>query len=174
LRRKIAAVLVLSLAVKLLTAWALALGISILIARAALGVTGGRLLAVAVLALAPALLVVVIMATRRLPASDRLLAFLDARQHLGGLLVASGEVELGDWRPRVDSPARISAGWQGRSWWVALACSWLFLAVALLVPVSDPWAGSGRGLDVNQEVEQLTTAVEVLEELRLSSPKGPT
>jgi hypothetical protein len=172
LRRKIAAVLALSLGIRVLTVWALVLGTSTLIARAALGVTGGRLLVVAGLILAPAFLVVAILAVRRVPPTDRLLAFLDARQHLGGLLVASGEVELGDWQSQVVSSARVSVRWQARSWSVVLACSWLYLAVALVVPVSSPWTGDrSRGLDVDQEVEQLTTAVEVLEEVRFVEPE---
>ncbi|MBO4527088.1 MAG: hypothetical protein J5743_05645 [Victivallales bacterium] len=106
-----------------------------------------------------------------LPMWQRLLAWMDASQHGGGLFVTALETDLGDWRPpmpiAVDLPETVP-------WKPAIApllLSILFLIGAQMIPITIKTVKEEHQLDVSEKVAELEEKVEFLEESSLLPEK---
>lgn len=112
------------------------------------------------------------VAGRRLPDDRTLLAVLDSRGGLGGLLMASAEVEPGRWRGRMERVPEVGAQWSGagRSAAVLAGCI-LLCAACMLAPYQGRVASAKGRLNVDEEVAQLVRQLDVLSETGALTPE---
>jgi hypothetical protein len=112
----------------------------------------------------PAVMAAAIISRRQVPSRASIRALLDQRNSCGGLLMASGDVTLGDWRSRMPAIDLPRVRWQNPGPWWVFAASILFLAASLAVPVRFATSNSPRTLDVAREMNDLAEKIEVLKE----------
>ena len=108
---------------------------------------------------------------RRLPDWRRLLAWMDASQHGGGLYVTALETDLGEWRPAVPSATVMPENPQWKPTIIPLLLSLAFLIGAQAIPISEKIMPKGHHLDVSDKVAELEEKVEFLEESSLLPEK---
>jgi hypothetical protein len=146
-----------------ITIWSFLWGTVALVLRA---VSGAQLMPLlwGALGFLPAVLAAAITSRRQVPSRASIRALLDQQNGCGGLLMASGDVILGDWRSRMPAIDLPRVRWRNpRSWWV-FASSILFLLASLAVPVRFASLNSPRGLDVGHEVNAIAEKIEALKE----------
>ncbi len=163
LRQKIAFVLSCKYAVGLATVWAFVWGTVVLVLCAELGAS--RLILLWGLAGLPvAVAIGVAVALRRLPALSTLRAMLDERSHCGGLLMADGEAEIGNWRQEMPDTSQTTVRWSGGRSWGLLAVAAVFVALAFWVPERFAGADTSNPLEVGDKVDRLAKQIQVLKE----------
>lgn len=143
------------------TLWLFVWGVTCLIVRASSAAPTSRLLWGA-LGLVGALVIAVWQARRACPAEPALRAWLDERNHCGGLLMAAEENRVGEWpTPPVSAPR---LRWRSRSAWGMLALASSFVALSLLVPTQLNSARGAQALDLTRETDQLKADLQTLQE----------
>jgi hypothetical protein len=165
--RRLARRLVLTITLKhslaLATIWSFLWGTVALVLRAVSGAELAPLLWGA-LGFLPAVLAAAVVSRRQVPSRASLRALLDQRNSCGGLLMASGDVTLGDWRSRMPALDLPRVRWRNpRARWV-FAASILFLLASLLAPVRFASLNPPRALDVGREVNDLAQKIAALKE----------
>ncbi len=161
--RKLATLLTLKHALILITLWCFAWGTLALILRAAGGVQRESLL----WGLAGFLIIIVaaaLMARKQLPSRNAVRALLDRQNECGGLLMAEGDVTLGDWQERIPEINLPKLRWKSSKAWGLFAASAVFVVMCLFVPVRFASMNNGRSLDVSREVNDLAEKIETLKE----------
>jgi hypothetical protein len=165
--RRLARRLVLAIALKhslaFTTIWCFLWGTVALVLRA---VSGANLMPLlwGALGFLPAVLAAAVISRRQAPSRASIRALLDQRNSCGGLLMASEDMTLGDWRSRMPAIDLPRVRWRNPgSWWV-FAASILFLLASLAVPVRLASLNSPRALDVGREVNDLAQKIEALKE----------
>lgn len=151
-----------------LIAWGLAFGTLLLAARA-LGLMrpvvwwlgGASLVGLAAFRLA--------RMRRRLPSRSTLRAVLDARGGLGGLLVASGDADLGEWARTLPAPVEPRLVRAGPPLSLPALLAVAFVGLAAFLPLR--LAAIRRPLDVSRETARLTEEVEALKEAEALPPE---
>ncbi len=108
---------------------------------------------------------------RRLPDWQRLLAWMDAAQHGGGLYVTALETDLGAWQP---APPTANDLPENPPWKPAIApllLSIAFLLGAQAIPISEQLSIKEHHLDVSEKVAELEEKIAFLEESSLLPEK---
>ena len=108
---------------------------------------------------------------RHLPNWRRLLAWMDAAQHGGGLYVTALETDLGEWKPTTPTADELP---ETISWKPAIApllLSIAFLIGAQMIPISEKPIIKEHHLDVSEKVAELEEKIEFLEESSLIPEK---
>jgi len=123
---------------------------------------GGILLAVAT---------AILTSHRRLPDWRRLLAWMDASQHGGGLFVTALETDLGEWQPPEPSATVLPENPPWRQTLVPLLLSLLFLFGAQAIPISEKVIAKEHHLDVSEKTAELEEKIDFLEETSLLPEK---
>ena len=103
--------------------------------------------------------------TKRLPSSEAVIVWLDARSNGGGLMIAAAEEAASAWKARRDKIAvpRISWDTWGREVLLGL-CGVAFLLCAILAPQKMREVHVGkRVLDIQDETKKIENQLEVLE-----------
>ncbi len=162
--RKLAFTLMLKHALLLATIWCFVWGTVALVLRATIHSPRKPLLWGAA-GIAIAAMAAVVMARRQLPKRNAVRALLDERNDCGGLLMASADAEIGDWRmPDLALPRlRFS---NPRAWGL-LAASVAFVAISLLIPIRFATTSAARPLEVTKETENLSAQIEALKEAQI-------
>jgi len=168
-RSRIFGVLSLRYALMGLTGWAVAWGTASLALRACRWASPTQLLW-GLAGILPCLIAAVRIASRSVPPDPQIAAALDRNNAAGGLMMAGLETDIGQWRSRVPAGADLQCRWQGRNWWLALAAAATFAVAMLLLPDRMLATPTPHVLDVNREVERLTTQIETLERERIIPP----
>jgi len=166
--RRLTGLITLKYALSFLTLWSFGWGIAALVWRVTAGLPRwwlwvgivGALLAVGL---------AVVLAQRRRPTRATVSALLDQQSHCGGLLMASGEARLGEWRDRMPEPRLPRLRWRAARAWALLAASAVFVIVSLVAPVRWASMNAGRTLDVGSEAQKLAAEIEMLKEEKLLS-----
>ena len=104
--------------------------------------TEPRLLCWGLLGLAPAAAIGVALAVRQTPSPRAVRAALDRNGRLGGLLMAAGEEDIGQWGAQISRVPIPVVRWRSGRQWLLLLASIVFLA-AVFLHQSLP-AGPGR------------------------------
>jgi hypothetical protein len=167
-RRRVAARLLLKYSLAGLTVFAFLWGTAVLALRGGVGVQREALLwglAAAPLFLAPAAW----LTWKRLPRHSAVRALLDRHGRCGGLLMAGGEVDLGEWREQVPPFELPRLLWRGTRSWALLACGAGFVLLGFLLPQGFADLGQRR-LDVRREVDRLARQIDVLKEEKVLQP----
>ncbi len=118
-----------------------------------------------------AIIIALLTSRRRLPDWQRLLAWMDAAQHGGGLYVTALETDLGEWKPATPTADKLP---ENISWKQAIApllLSIAFLIGAQMIPISEKAIIKEHRLDVSEKVAELEEKIEFLEESSLIPEK---
>jgi hypothetical protein len=112
----------------------------------------------------PAAAVAVLIARRWVPNAVAVRALLDRHGAMGGLVMAAGETEIGDWRPQIARLSRPAVRLQARLHGGMLFCAAGLLAAGLLVPENYLPATTlaGQSLELDDEVHELAEKIELL------------
>lgn len=108
---------------------------------------------------------------RRLPDWRRLLAWMDASQHGGGLFVTALETDLGEWRPATPSATVLPENPSWKPMVIPLLLSLAFLIGAQAIPISEKIMPKEHHLDVSDKVTELEEKIDFLEESSLLPEK---
>jgi len=160
-RSRVGSLLFLKYSVAALTVWAFVFGVVVLALRAALGTPWQTLIWGC--ATAPfALIVAFVLARKRVPEANSVLALFDQREQCGGLLMSGAEQSIQDWQsviPRLNQPA---LGWRFQIPSALFGVALAFLIAAFAIP--QGWAEfSSNALDITREKELLAAQIEVLD-----------
>ena len=128
-----------------------------------LGITAGGVFAAIIAAL--------LTSRRRLPDWRRLLAWMDAAQHGGGLYVTALETDLGEWQPAPPTADKLPETISWKSAIAPLLLSIAFLIGAQMIPISEKVIQKEHRLDVSEKVAELEEKIEFLEESALIPEK---
>lgn len=159
LKRRIAAILYLRQALVWLAVWCVIWGVGGLVARFAFEVRPSKLIWGA--AALPLVVAAAILHARRLRPRDRqLVAMVDAHARCGGLLMASAETDMGEWRADASTTPRVE--WRGRRETALAISSAAFAIAVMLVPART--SDARTPLAIQRDVERLQDRVEVLHE----------
>ena len=112
---------------------------------------------------AAVILVAAVRARRRLPSRADVVALIDARSRLGGLLMAGEVLPLGAWRTPVAAVPRVV--WQGRRMTVVCALCALFALGAAFLPTRE--TVTSAKLALGADVDRLQQRIELLREEQL-------
>ncbi len=118
-----------------------------------------------------AVIAALLTSRRHLPNWRRLLAWMDAAQHGGGLYVTALETDLGEWKPTTPTADELP---ETISWKPAIApllLSIAFLIGAQMIPISEKPIIKEHHLDVSEKVAELEEKIEFLEESSLIPEK---
>ena len=118
-----------------------------------------------------AVIVALLTSRRRLPDWRRLLVWMDAAQHGGGLYVTAMETDLGAWQPATPTADKLP---ENISWKPAIApllLSIVFLIGAQAIPITEKPIIKDHRLDVSDKVAEMEEKVEFLEESSLIPEK---
>ena len=169
-RARIGAILGLRTAVAVLSAWLLVWGTTVLVLRGALLVSWQPLLW-GLVGVVAAGIVGAVVAVRRCPSADTVRAMLDCHWRCGGLLMAAGDADTGNWPIKMPSAFKPSVRWHGgRSCGILLCCTG-FLLASFLVPVRFLNELGAHQLRVGADVEKLAKKVELLKEEKILPPE---
>ncbi len=113
--------------------------------------------------------VAVVLAVRKLPSTGALRAAVDRHARLGGLLMAAGDTNIGDWDRQIAAVPEPALRWQARRQLGLLAGAVAFLAAALLVP-DRMLPADEHALEIGGEIQKLTEKIEVLKEEQILPP----
>ena len=167
---RIAVLLALRLALSIITVWCFAWGTVVLILRVAFA-TPRPFLLWGLAGVLPAAVLAFILARRRIPKHGSVRALLDMHSRCGGLFMAAGDVDIGDWRTRMPVVGAPRLSWHSGRSWALLAAAGLFLLVGFLVPqrlVTTPSAGA---LEIDEEIDKLADQIEILQEEEILEPE---
>jgi hypothetical protein len=169
LRRRLAAALMLHYCLRTILIWSMFWACGVVVLRVA-GAVERPLLVWGAVGYGPAILAGVWLTLRRVPAAAGVRAALDCRNRLGGLLMAGGELDIGQWTanmPGVERPAvRLRAGRH----WAMLAATAAFLAVALWLP--DRYLpAQDQSLQLGAEMDKLKDKLAALKQEKLIPPE---
>jgi hypothetical protein len=114
------------------------------------------------------------IAKRRLPDRAAVRAYLDHFAGCGGMLMASAEQKLGDWR--LPAPRALPEfHWHGRRPLALAALAVGYLALSLLLPIEPRLLSASTRLDISRETERLAQQVRVLKQEKvLDSERAET
>ena len=118
-----------------------------------------------------AFIVAQLTSRRRLPDWRRLLTWMDASQHGGGLFVTAMEMDLGEWRPATPTADELPENPPWKPMIAPLFLSMAFLIGAQAIPISEKIMPKEHHLDVSDKVAELEEKVEFLEESSLLPEK---
>jgi hypothetical protein len=159
--RRIALVLITRYWLTFSIIWIFLWGVTVLSLRVATNLSKAQLLW-GLAGLAPALVMAFIWGRKGLPSRSAIRALVDHRGDFGGLLMASAQAELGEWKsmlPHAVAPrVRLRSARQGGLLFVSVA----FLVASFLAPVRFGVLASDRPLDVEQQADQLKSDIETL------------
>jgi len=119
----------------------------------------------------PCLIAAARLAGHAAPRTEQVLAAMDRSSAAGGLVIASGQADIGPWRSTVGPLAPLHCRWRGRPWWLALGAAGVLVAVALLLPRGMLRGPDAHALDVNRQVSRLTAQIETLEQEDIIEPE---
>lgn len=159
LKRRIATILYLRQALVWVAAWCVIWGVGGLVARFAFDVRPA-LLVWGAAALPLVVIAAVLYARRRKPRDKQLVALIDAHARCGGLLMASTETSLGEWRAEANTAPRVE--WRGRRETALALLSAAFAVAVILIPARK--SDARTPLAIQRDVERLQDRVEVLRE----------
>lgn len=123
------------------------------------------------LGLAAAAAVGVYWGIRQTPSPAMVRAALDSRGGLGGLLMAEGDGEIGDWDARIEQVPQPAIRWQSSRPWKLLAMGTAFLTAVFLMPDAYLPAAGESALDIGGEMQKLTEKMEVLKQEQILPPE---
>lgn len=167
MRRDLLRIIAVKYALSAATAWLFAWGIAVVATRVALGIET-PLLWWGAAGLIPLVIGAVIFAIRRVPAPASLRAFIDHSNRAGGMVMAAPEADLTSWAPPPVTAPEIRL--RGKSHWVMLAISTLFVAAGFLAPVRLIETFIPRKLDTTSQQAKIEKQIEVLEKAKLLDP----
>ena len=169
-RARIRTILGLRTAVAVLSAWLLVWGTAVFVLRGTLLVSRESLLW-GLLGVVAAVVFGAVVAVRRCPSADTVRAMLDGHWQCGGLLMATGDVDTGDWPINIPSAATPSVHWQGGRQYGILLCCTTFLLASFLIPTRFLGELASHRLLVGAEVEKLAEKVQLLKEEKILPPE---
>ena len=118
-----------------------------------------------------AIIIALLTSRRRLPDWRRLLAWMDAAQHGGGLYVTAMETDLGAWQPATPTADELPENPPWKPAIAPLLLSIVFLIGAQLIPISEKVIMKDHRLDVSDKVAEMEEKVDFLEESSLIPEK---
>ncbi len=160
-RRRAAVTSALSIGVRILAVWLLLWGTAVVALRAGFEVPREGLLW-GLAGVVPVAVAALLLGLRRRPERRAVLSLLDLHGAGGGLMMASGEVEIGAWGDRIGEVR--APRLRGRPPWRLLAGGGAFVAAAFLMPVAPVGLEAERPLEIGEEVAELAARIEVLEQ----------
>ena len=160
-RRRAALMTALAAGVRWLAAWLLLWGTAVLALRAGFDMARGVLLW-GLVGVVPVAVAALILGFSRRPPRRAVLSLFDLHGAGGGLMMASGEVEIGAWRDRID--AKPAPRLRGRHPWRLVAVGGAFVAAAFLMPVAPVGLEAERPLEIGEEIAELSARIETLEQ----------
>ena len=111
-----------------------------------------------------------IAAFRKLPSPGVIRAVLDRHGALGGLLMAAGDVDIGNWTSRIAHVPTPALGRRYRRPLMLWAASAAFVVAAFLMP-DRALSGSGNTLEIGSDIHKLADQLQVLAQEQIVPPE---
>jgi len=165
-RARLGTILAIRYCLRILLAWTMIWAFFVVLLRVSAGVER-QVLLWGLLGYVPAAAAGIALAARKVPSTGALRAALDRHGELGGLLMASGEREIGSWSgqiPPVSMPAvRLRLGRHG----MLLPAGLVFLAASFLIPDRYLPSVGGESLQVGKPMAELAEKLKLLKQEQL-------
>jgi hypothetical protein len=112
----------------------------------------------------------VLFAVRNVPTPRSVRAVLDRHGCFGGLLMAAGDTDIGQWSQRIARVELPALRWRSRRQWMLMMMSIGFLAAAMLAP--DRYLPTAEpSLQIGGEVQKLTDKIQLLKQEEILPPE---
>lgn len=166
-RLRLAIVVALRESLRLSLAWIMVWATAVVGLRAIFR-TDPTLLLWGAVGLAIAVAIGVTLAIRQVPSSTAIRAMFDRYGSLGGLLMAAGDADIGEWSQKIVSVPTPALRWRAGRQLAVLAAGTAFLVAAFLAP--DRYLPVGDdGLQLGGEMQKLTERLQVLKQEQILS-----
>ncbi len=109
----------------------------------------------------------VFLAAKRIPGEAIFRAWIDQQVRCGGLFMASGEVELGQWDLQLPAATIPTFAWRSAPSWLALCASLVFLGACFLAPEQQFRPATPHHLAIGEQVGQLNQQIQTLKQERV-------
>src|SRR5262245_11381044 len=162
-RQRLAIILTIKYALSYATFWSFAWGSVSLILRAWAG-TSRQFLYLGAVGILFVLNAAVLRTRKLLPTHSSVRALLEYHNHCGGLLMAAGNLSLGDWQARIPAIKDPVVRWRNFRSLVLSVASILFVFMTLFVPLRLAAFYGSRPLDISHETGELAEKIEILTE----------
>jgi len=141
-------------------------GTIIIACRASGGVSLAVQLGIGSALVVAAFIVAVVLALRKVPDRNKLIAAIDCESEGGGLLMSLSELgSLGDWATQLREMKSPHFRWQSRKTLAFIATGLIFAAFSLFLPDKTVNALAGqRKLDISNQVQDINSKLEKLQE----------
>jgi len=151
-----------------LTIWCFIWGAAVVVVRAGGGVERIHLLW-GLAGFLPSLVSAWYLTRRCVPSALTVRALLDREGKRGGLIMAAAEVDAGAWAGKATAVEAPRLRWRsGKTWGIFLSAA-VFLGISFLAPQRYVEMVRGDRLEIDREVEDLTSRIETLEEEEILS-----
>ena len=161
--RQITIVLIYKYLLRLATIWCFVWGVGVLVLRTATTISGRRFLWGA-LGFVIVLIAATIIARRRVPSRAVVRALIDQKNRCGGLLMASGDVLVGDWQGQIAELKTPKIRYHSLKAWGLLFSSVVFIGSGMIVPIREVNAGQSHTLAIDRQVSDIAEQIETLKE----------
>ena len=108
-----------------------------------------------------------LLAKRNVPDDRQLGAILDRDNKVGGLLMSSFETDIGSWSERMSGLQLPKLHWESRRIGGLALLALCFAATALFFPISAVSGSQRQRLNIDDQINKLTTQLETLKEEKL-------
>lgn len=112
-----------------------------------------------------------LLAMRKVPSAGSLRAVLDRHGRMGGLLMAAGDTDIGQWSQQISQVPMPAVYWQSGRQWMQLTAAIGFLAAALLAPDRYLPSGGETALQLGGQMRQLAEKIQVLKQEEILPPE---
>jgi len=99
-----------------------------------------------------------------MPDTVSIMALLDARNHCGGIIAASSEIDMSAWKDRMPVLSQPQVHWRWQRTVVYIIAGMVFVAGSLCMPYVYADIAAPRRLQVDNLVNRLDANIEILEE----------
>ncbi len=163
LRFKIGALLAIRHAMRLSAAWCFVWGAAAIL-LAALSDIDRAVLLWGAIGLAPMAVAAIVLAWAKIPSESAIRALLDDRARCGGLLMAAGAGEIGQWSDRIGELREPSLHFDGGRTMLCLVAAVSFVLVSFLVPQRYITVQAANPLEIGEEIDRIAEKIETLAE----------
>jgi hypothetical protein len=153
-------------AVRFASVWLLIWGLGVLVLRSGLDVAREALLWGGV-GVPAAMLLATVAALRGTPAPAAVRAWLDRYNGVGGLLMAEGDADLGQWDERLPKLSAPRVRWRGGRTWLLFAVALAFVAGMFVMPQFFTAPLTDPPLQVNESISRLHGQITTLNRERI-------
>jgi methyl-accepting chemotaxis protein len=165
-QRSLTKAIVLRNATPLLAAWLFIWGTAVLALRITIE-PPSLWFAYGIAGIPAALLIAAIQARRQIPDSTAIRAKLDAINHDGGMLMASAETNLPEWKENIVISHLPTAHWRNLPSPAVLIAAIVFIAASIVMPIPHNIIPGDNAMAINDLIDDFQAKIDILDEEEL-------